>query len=46
MKTITKEQFQNKIDDYIILAENEEFIVKDGDRVLFYLVPKRIKDSK
>lgn len=46
MKTITKEQFECKIDDYILLAENEEFVVKDGERVLFYLVPKKLRDSK
>lgn len=46
MKAITKEQFENRIDDYILLAEDEEFVVKDGEQVLFYLVPKKIKDSK
>ena len=46
MKTITKEQFESKIDDFILLAEDEEFVVKDGDQVLFYLVSKKIRDSK
>ena len=45
MKTITAEELTHNVDTYILLAEKEEIKVIDGDKTLFYLIPKRMKSN-
>ena len=44
MLRITKEQFENNFEDYCFLGQKEEIEVSSNGKVLFVIVPQKIRD--